>query len=101
MESLEETEAYLKVLEQESESFQTPRYEIQDPSTRNDEGSHGREPTFKIRVLNVDRSQTHFLSSSMTISRENSSEKEFHVVEEQIFKSLSILLIIRAWFKPG
>ena len=49
----------------------------------------------KIRVLNADRSQRCFRSRSKTTSREISFEKEFRVVEDQIFKSLSTSLIIR------
>ena len=47
------------------------------------------------RVLNIDRSHRRFRSPSLTILREISSEKEFDADEDQIFKSLSTLLIIR------
>ena len=47
------------------------------------EKSESKEADFDIRVLIVDRSQTCFLSRSMTISREISSEKEFDVVEDR------------------
>jgi hypothetical protein len=60
-----------------------PRYEIQDPSTRYEKGSFEKEPTSKIRVLNADRSQRYFLTRSMTISREVSSEKEFDGDEDR------------------
>ena len=60
------------------------RYEIHSPATRNRNGSLEKEPTGKLRVLTVDRSQMRFRSLSMTISREISSEKEFDVVEERI-----------------
>ena len=59
-----------------------PRYEIDDQDTRYRNGSFEKEPICKTRVLNADRSQMCFLTCSMAISRENSSEKEFDVVEE-------------------
>ena len=75
-----------------------PRYEIDVQDTRNNEGPLEREPTGKTRVLIVVRSQTSFRSCSMAISREISFEKEFRVVKDQIFKSLSTPLIIRVDF---
>jgi hypothetical protein len=45
----------------------------------------------QTNVKIVDRVDMYFLCRSMTISREISSEKEFHVVEEQVFKSLPVL----------
>jgi hypothetical protein len=54
---------------------------------QNNEGSCEKEPTSKIRVLNVDRSQINSRSRLMTIAREISSEKELGVVEDQIFSS--------------
>ena len=64
-----------------------PRYEIQDSSTRNKNGPLKREPTCKIRVLIVDRSQMRFLTHSLKISRENSSEKGFNADEDRVFRN--------------
>jgi hypothetical protein len=55
------------------------------------------EPSCKLRVLNADRSQMYFRSRSMTISRENSSEKEFDVVEKQIFNSREFAEALIGW----
>jgi hypothetical protein len=67
--------------------FQPPRYEIDDQDTRYRNGSFEKEPICKTRVLIVDRFQMSSRSRSMAISRENSSEKELDVVEDQIFNS--------------